>query len=150
MFVSWRNYNSTKRFYANRFFVTETDYENDWNDDYYEDKPKLPKETRNAMMMMGNSLKSNMICKCCQERVYRAKLLKNNETQTTPTLSRTDIRNSIFKNFNKIPCPKNLLCEQGLHSGKCNVTIRPNLTCNICSSNCPCQQGSIFLSFLFS
>lgn len=87
----------------------------------------FPKETRNAMTVLNSFLRPN-----CMTRT--------SETQTSPTMSTTRVYPAfkIPKEFKKVPCPKNLLCEKGLHSGKCGRTVlekhKVTLTRNGCFS----------------
>lgn len=89
---------------------------------------KFPKETRNAVMFMLSN-KNEVRSSSSQFRnsisPNRNAFIKNSETQTSPVISTTRVYPAfkIPKNFKKIPCPKNLLCEKGLHAGKCGRII---------------------------
>lgn len=69
----------------------------------------FPRETRNAIPLQYEKLK----------RKEKKKVTV--EVQTSPKISTTRFYPA-FKipgNLKKMPCPKNLLCEKGLHSGQC-------------------------------
>lgn len=73
----------------------------------------FPKETKNAVLMQLEKIRK-------QEKQQR-----NIEVQTSPKISTTRIYPAfkIPKNLKKIPCPKNLLCEKGLHNGRCGRKV---------------------------
>lgn len=74
---------------------------------------EFPKETRNAIPLQYERLK----------REEKKKI--NIEVQTSPKISTTRVYPAfkIPKNLQKMPCPKNLLCEKGLHSGQCGRRV---------------------------
>lgn len=97
--------------------------------------PKFPKETRNAVI--------SMLCnkrECMDERKSNS-MVKDSQTQTSPNISTTRVYPAfkIPKNFKKIPCPKNLLCERGLHAGKCGSRVVKKQVATFCKIQ-PCHR----------
>ncbi|KAF2903734.1 hypothetical protein ILUMI_02442 [Ignelater luminosus] len=122
---------------------------------------KFPKETRNAVMLLMNNNNKEVKFAVSKENIEQQKVKHYNhrryhhhyhnqasevqikrhpEYQTLTKTSYARANVNVFKNSSHLPCPKNLLCEKGVHRGKCGKLCGREML--ICENRCECRKMS--------
>lgn len=100
------------------------------------------------MVTLLNKKSKYNICKACEAIRMRKQCNRHVQTQTTPNVSRVNLKKS-NSHYNSTACTKNLLCDLGFHSGSCVVGSNTSI-CSKCSKCYSRIEGTVIFFTSFS